>query len=140
MSKTYYLRTNLGEFKKSFDSPDHVSDWIKENRDNQKVETLTGWECFIRPCDVKIWGELEGYMETVKKEGGADVSLSDVSGVKFYFSRENGHVFVIFLDQKGDEIGRLPYDGDEFSVKMVEELPNAILDAIIEEQERRAFS
>jgi len=141
-SKTYYIRTDLGEFKVSTD-PEKMQNALENPNDNLiQLETLTGFKCQIRNRDIKICGLLDNYMSVLDSNENADgvAQLSGIADLKFFFSRDKGDISIVFLDDKGDELARKRYDSEEFVSKIVNELPNAVLDAIIEEQDRRSFS
>lgn len=139
-SKYYYLRTDLGEFKVKAASSEALEDLIKNDPGRaENVETLTGFKCKIKLGDVKIYGLLDDYMQVFEEEKEGGALLAAIADLKFFFSRDRGDVSIVFLDDKGDEIGRKRYVQEEFVAKFLNELPNKVLDAIIKEDERRAF-
>lgn len=107
---------------------------------NLDVETITGWKCQIRDSDVKIVGILAEYLDIAKPAGGAASDAGGFDAVRFGYSNVSGLVGVNLQRSKDGETISINFELADFVSKVLDELPNAVTDAIMDEKERRSYS
>lgn len=117
-----------------------------EGRKYMKVETLSGFPCYIKVSDIKTCGLLSEFIriadaEIAKKTGKTEaVPVSGFDSVRLGYSSRSGMVSVNTQNSKSGEVISIDFDLEDFVKKVVDELPNPVTDAIMEEKERRAYS
>lgn len=145
----HYIRTDLGEFKVSRGKEEMENilsrgkDLIEE-REYMDVETLSGFHCKIRPCDIRICGPLDEYMKILEKGLPKDPKAAqepiEYDDVNFSYVKSNDQVLLKMKNSKTEQSVTVQFSSDDFIRKVLDELPNAVTDAILDEKERRAFS
>ncbi len=141
-SSEYYVRTDMGEFR-VISNDDLIASWMSGDcKAPIPVVTLTGFICKIRACDIKTIGLLEDYLGVLNK--GKEVkeikNIEDYDSVKFAYSNKTGLVRVNVMNSKSAEPITIDFHLEQFAKQVIDELPNAVLDAILDEKEQRSYS
>lgn len=136
-SAEWYLRTELGEFKVTT-REELLKNWLKTNNP-ELVQTLTGWKCWIKPSDVKIYGLLSDFLK-IANDAQAPIEAQTYDSLRFAYSNKSGLVTINLSNTKGNSVSSLEFELNEFVDKVLSELPNAAVDAILEEREKRSYS
>jgi len=152
--KEYYIRTDLGAFRfmalESNLNCFYPDGSVCINGDlppySIKVKTLDGFSCDIATRDIQIVGLMEDFesitekTKEIRKEMIESQEKQEFDSVKFSFLEQDKSVRINLRNSDTSKTLTISLNADDFVTKIVRELPNTVVYAIIDEQERNSLN